>query len=207
MNTGTRAGRPPQASGIVLAGGRSSRFGSDKLAARIGSDTLLDRSVAAIDSVVADVVVVVAPGIDRTLRSTKHPVRTVQDSEAYGGPLVGLLGGLETVAEPLAVVIGGDVPTIRPEVLLLLVRTLAADQAIDAVVLASRGALVPLPAAVRTGAATDHVRRLVGDGERRLRSVFERLPTRILDEREWRALDPEGETLRDVDLPQDLPTT
>jgi len=38
-----------------------------------------------------------------------------------------------------------------------------------------------------------------------LRSVLERLPTRILEEVEWRPLDPDGETLRDVDRPDDLP--
>jgi hypothetical protein len=61
-----------------------------------------------------------------------------------------------------------------------------------------------LPAALRTGRASDEVGRLVDDGERRLRSVFTRLATRILDDVEWRPLDPEGDTLRDVDRPEDL---
>jgi hypothetical protein len=34
--------------------------------------------------------------------------------------------------------------------------------------------------------------------------VFTRLATRILDDVEWRPLDPEGDTLRDVDRPEDL---
>jgi hypothetical protein len=37
-----------------------------------------------------------------------------------------------------------------------------------------------------------------------LRSLFERLPTRALDETEWRPLDPDGATLRDIDRPADL---
>jgi hypothetical protein len=57
---------------------------------------------------------------------------------------------------------------------------------------------------MRTGAATAIARQLVSDGERRLRSLFERLPTRALGEGEWRPLDPAGATLRDVDLPADL---
>jgi molybdopterin-guanine dinucleotide biosynthesis protein A len=132
-------------------------------------------------------------------------LRIVTDPEAHGGPLVGLLTGLEAVDQPLVVVVGGDMPALVPDVLRLLIRTLASEPTIGAVVLRSRGALVPLPAAVRTGAATDWTRRLVGDGERRLRSLFERLPTRILEEGEWRPMDPDGETLRDVDRPGDLP--
>jgi molybdenum cofactor guanylyltransferase len=195
---------PLVVSAIVLAGGRSRRFGSDKLAARVGAGTLLDRSVAVVASIAADVVVVVAPRDDRVLAPISGALRIVADPEAHGGPLVGLLTGLEAVDQPLVVVVGGDMPALRPDVLRLLVRTLASDPTIGAVVLRSRGALVPLPAAVRTGAATDWTRRLVGDGERRLRSLFERLPTRILEE-EWRPMDPDGETLRDVDRPGDLP--
>lgn len=196
---------PLVVSAIVLAGGRSRRFGSDKLAARVGAGTLLDRSVAVVASIAADVVVVVAPRDDRVLAPTSGALRIVADPEAHGGPLVGLLTGLEAVDQPLVVVVGGDMPALRPDVLRLLVRTLASEPTIGAVVLRSRGALVPLPAAVRTGAATDWTRRLVGDGERRLRSLFERLPTRILEEGEWRPMDPDGDTLRDVDRPGDLP--
>jgi molybdenum cofactor guanylyltransferase len=192
-------------SGIVLAGGRSRRFGSDKLAARIGGGTLLDRSIAALASVAIDLVLVVAPGDARVPGPASRPLRVVADPEAHGGPLVGLLTGLEAVEQPLVIVVGGDMPTLRPDVLRLLVRTLGSQPTIGGVVLRSRGELAPLPAAVRTGAATDVTRRLVGDGERRLRSLFERLPTRILDEGEWRPLDPDGETLRDVDRPADLP--
>jgi molybdenum cofactor guanylyltransferase len=196
---------PLVVSGIVLAGGRSRRFGSDKLAARVGAGTLLDRSVAVVASIATDVVVVVAPRNDRVLAPISGALRIVADPEAHGGPLVGLLTGLEAVDQPLVVVVGGDMPDLRPDVLRLLIRTLASEPTIGAVVLRSRGALVPLPAAVRTGAATDWTRRLVGDGERRLRSLFERLPTRILEEGEWRPMDPDGETLRDVDRPGDLP--
>jgi molybdenum cofactor guanylyltransferase len=196
---------PWAVSGIVLAGGRSRRFGSDKLAARLGDGTLLDRSVAALASVAVDLVVVVAPGDDRVPGPANRPLQVVADPEAHGGPLVGLLAGLEVVEQPLVIVVGGDMPTLRPDVLRLLIRTLSSLPSIGGVVLRSRGALVPLPAAVRTGAATDVARRLVGDGERRLRSLFERLPTRILEEGEWRPLDPGGETLRDVDRPADLP--
>jgi molybdopterin-guanine dinucleotide biosynthesis protein A len=86
----------------------------------------------------------------------------------------------------------------------MLVRALHASETTGAAVLAARGRLVPLPAALRTGAASDQVGRLVDDGERRLRSLFDRLPTRILEESEWRPLDPSGESLRDVDRPEDL---
>ncbi len=197
-------GRIAGVTGIVLAGGRSSRFGSDKLRAELDGRSLLQRAVDAIAGIVTDVVVVCAPDDERSLPTADVPVRRVVDPEPFGGPLVGLRAGLEVAAEPIVLVAGGDMPTMHPAVLGLLVRTLVAGEGTQAAVLATRGRIVPLPAALRTGAASDQVGRLVDDGERRLRSVFDRLPTRILDDAEWRPLDPAGDTLRDVDRPEDL---
>jgi molybdopterin-guanine dinucleotide biosynthesis protein A len=132
-------------------------------------------------------------------------VRRVADPELHGGPLVGLLAGLEVAEQSIVALAGGDMPSLSPAVLGMMIRTLVASApGTHAVILASRGDRPPLPAVMRTGAATDVARRLVGDGERRLRSLFERLPTRVLDEADWRPLDPDGGTLRDVDRPTDL---
>ena len=195
----------PDVSAVVLAGGRSSRFGSDKLAARIGGRTLLDLAIAGVAAVASEIVVVIAPNDDRSPAAIDRPVRLVVDPERHGGPLVGLLAGLEAVEQPLVVVAGGDMPTLSAAVLESMIRALdASGTGWDAVILASRGDRVPLPAVMRTGAATAIARQLVSDGERRLRSLFERLPTRALAEGEWRPLDPAGATLRDVDRPDDL---
>jgi molybdopterin-guanine dinucleotide biosynthesis protein A len=197
--------RATAVSAIVLAGGRSSRFGSDKLAATIDGMTLLDRAIAALDAVASEIVVVVAPGDRRAPTPLSRPLRIVADHESYAGPLVGLLVGLETVAEPLVIVAAGDMPALRPDVLRLMTGTLrTAEPGVDAVVLGSRGDVVPLPAALRVGAATDVARRLIGDGERRLRTLFDRLSTRVLADGEWRPLDPSGDTLRDVDRQEDV---
>ncbi len=194
----------PAASAIVLAGGRSSRFGGDKLAAVVDGGTLLEAAIAGVQAVATDVVVVLAPD-DGRLPGGGPSVRVARDPEPFGGPLIGLLAGLEAVDQPLALVAGGDMPGLRSDVLDLMLRTLvAADDAFGAVVLERRGRIEPLPAALRTGAATDHARRLVADGERSLRSLFERLPTRVLDEALWRPLDPDGATLVDVDEVGDL---
>ena len=119
------------------------------------------------------------------------PVRRVADPGVVRGPLVRLRAGLEAATEPIVLAVGGDMPAMRAPVLAALVRALLAADALDG---RGRprdaGRLVPLPAALRTGRASDEVGRLVDDGERRLRSLFTRLPTRVLDDVEWRPLDP-----------------
>ncbi len=195
-------------SGIILAGGRSSRFGSDKLAARFDGVPLLDRAVAALAGVAScsEIVVVLAPGDDRELPSAGVPVRRTLDPAEHGGPLIGLLAGLEAAREPIVLVAGGDMPMLSPEVLAALLRALmAAEGSADAAVLVQRGVRRPLPAAFRNGSATQVARRLIGDGERSLVALLRGLAARELAEGEWRGLDPAAATLLDIDRPEDLP--
>jgi molybdopterin-guanine dinucleotide biosynthesis protein A len=192
----------PPATGIVLAGGRSSRFGRDKLAERIGQLSLLEHAIRAVSAVAREIVVVGRPPGET---GGIPGVTYVPDPEPFGGPLVGLRTGLEVAGEPLALVVGGDMPSLHPDVLALLLRTLAAGDGWVATRLVHRGRRQPLPMALRVGAATPHARALVGTGERRLQALFTGLATRDLREVEWRALDPTAATLRDVDRPGDLP--
>ena len=207
MTGRARREAPSAASGIVLAGGRSSRFGGDKLAARIGDSTLLERAVAAVAGVSTEVIVVLAAGDERELPAASVPVRRAVDPERFGGPLVGLLAGLEAAREPIAIVAGGDMPTLSPDVLRKLLSALVASEgSYDAAVLVGRGETRPLPCAVRNGAATLNARRLLGDGERSLKALIRSLSVLSIAEGDWRPLDPTAATLHDVDLPGDLPS-
>ncbi len=200
----------PAASGLVLAGGRSARFGRDKLAEPLGGKSLLAHAVAAVGSVVREVIVLLPPVGDppplpRSVGAARIPVRVARDPEPFGGPLVALLAGLERTREPFALVVAGDMPGLVGPVLAALLRALAASGDADATVLAFRGRRQPLPAALRVGAATTASKRLLGEGERSVHALLRVLRTRELLEAEWRSLDPTAATLRDVDVPGDLP--
>ena len=195
------AAEVPPSSGIVLAGGRSSRFGRDKLAELVGDRPLLHLAIEAVAAVSRDVIVVTAPG--------EQPIvppgtRIAHDETWFEGPLAGCFVGLVDAREPLALVVGGDMPSLEPAVLGLLVRTLGVSSA-DVAVLEHRGRRQQLPFAIRTGSGTDATRRLLAEGERSLGSLGHHLHVRALSEEEWRPLDPDARTLRDVDEPADLP--
>lgn len=186
---------------IVLAGGRSSRFGRDKLAEIVDGQSLLDRAIVAVAAVASDVVVVSAPAGDRPIPAG---ARLVHDSNAFEGPLAGLAIGLAALEPDVdrAIVVGGDMPSLIPAVLARLVAALGA--AIDAAVLDVDGRFVPLPMAVQRHVASPIARSLVDSGERRLRALPLALRVTIIAEGTWRLDDPGGLTLRDVDVPGDL---
>jgi len=193
--------RPERIGAIVLAGGRSARFGRDKLAEPFDGRPMLERAIDAVSSVATKVIVVAAPGGTPIL-----PVGAVlaHDASPFEGPLAGLSAGL-TALDPAVdrvVVVGGDMPTLVPAVLR---RLLDALDDHELAVLADDTGARPLPMALRRSTAGPVVDRLVAGGERRLRALLAELPATVIERSAWRPDDPAGETLLDVDVPEDLP--
>ena len=132
---------------IVLAGGSSRRFGSDKLVAWLPDGrSVLDHCLTGMPSA-WDLVVVgpsrpVPPGVaDR--------VRFVRESPVGGGPLAAIAAGLEVVTSDVVCVAPGDAPRAG-EVLPLLVTALEAEVSVAAAVLSDgEGQANPVLAAYR----------------------------------------------------------
>ena len=187
---------------IVLAGGRSARFGRDKLAEPIAGRPMLDRAIDAVRSVATDVIVVSAPD---SSSNVPDDVRVVRDARAFDGPLAGIATGLAAVDPSVerVIVVGGDMPTLVPSVLAGLLDAL--DRG-DLAVLADDVGPRPLPMAARLAIVRPAADRLLSTGERRLRALLGELTVEVIPPAVWHLDDPTGETLRDVDVEGDLPT-
>lgn len=190
--------------GIVLAGGASRRFGSDKLAAHIEGRPLLRHAVDAMALRAGSVVVAVQPGKLPGLGDPRPtiPVRFVEDPVAEGGPLVGLASALEATTTESALVIGGDMPSVPASVLDLLLDRLGTGA--DAAILVDEGAPRPLPMAVRVAGARSAARLVLAEGRRSLLAMLDQIRVEAIPEAAWRSVDPAGDALLDVDRPADL---
>lgn len=210
---------------IVLAGGRSSRFGGDKLAARLGEGSVLAATVTAV-APLADELLIAGPHLPGELAGIEPAPRLVPDAEPFGGPLPALAGALDALVGagepsptgglrlgapgPVALVVGGDMPRLVPEVLVAMLEVLDADPTVDAVILGQPPKADPapprqvLPMAVRLEAARDAARAAVATGDRSLGSLLDRLAHVALSPDAWLPLDPEEATLTDVDTGGDL---
>lgn len=112
----------PDATGIVLAGGASSRFGSDKALAAWGATTLLESACAALLETLPRVIVAAKPGQARPLRDPR--VSLVLDRRELRHPLSGLEAGLAACPTRWAFALACDMPFAGAG----LVRRLAAER-------------------------------------------------------------------------------
>jgi molybdenum cofactor guanylyltransferase len=191
------------ATGIVLAGGRSRRFGRDKLAEEIDGRPLLHHAVLRLLEVCERVVVVVAADGNEPDVPSADGVLVVRDALPDEGPLRGLAAGLDVSEHALAIVVGGDMPDLQPKVLREMLRATRETGAV-AVALSDGGEARPLPLVVATDRGRDAVATLLAAGERSLQQLLAAVTTVVVDEPSWTSLDPGRRTLVDIDEPRDV---
>ena len=81
--------------GVILAGGKSKRFGEDKTVAKIGSKTLLDHTISKIEKYFEEILVI--ENKKKIIRNKKNIFSTNDIIEGYLGPLVGVLSAMEWI--------------------------------------------------------------------------------------------------------------
>src|SRR5262245_55786059 len=101
--------------GIVLCGGRSTRMGTPKATLPFGEETMLQRVLRLLGTVVSPFVVVGARA--QWLRTLPDDVLVTRDEREARGPLEGLRAGLKALPDDVdvAYVTSCDVPLLVPE--------------------------------------------------------------------------------------------
>ena len=190
--------------GVLLAGGASRRFPPNKLLHPYEGGPLFWRPLRALATACGEIVLVLAAGApEPQLPLLGTSVRVVRDPALDQGPLVALASALAGLTTMWALLVGGDMPDIKPALLRGMVERARASTA-DVVALADKDEAWPMPALFRVSVAHPAAVRLVAGGERRLRAIVSELNTERLDEQWWSQHDPAGSWRRDIDRPSDL---
>ncbi len=162
--------------GFILAGGASSRMGTDKARLTLGGRTFTERIAAALGAIATRVSVVSArPDAVNLKASLNLPL--VEDVYREWGALGGLHAALSACRAPWAAVVSCDLPFVTGELFARLgeLRT----EETDAVVPRQRdGRAQPLCALYATARCLKLADRLIGEGERRPRVLLQQARTR-----------------------------
>ena len=188
-----------EAGGIVLAGGRSSRMGTDKATLDWHGTPLVAHVAGAVARAVGGpVVVVAAPG--QRLPALPFGIDVTRDAREGRGPLQGLVAGLDALdgRAGCAFVVATDMPFVAPPLVARLLAALRPDD--DAAAVVAGGVVQPLGAVYRTRVAATAAELLAGE-RRSLTALLDAVRTRRLDGDALPAT--ELAALRGVDTPED----
>ncbi|WP_322487526.1 molybdenum cofactor guanylyltransferase [Chloroflexus sp.] len=189
-------------SGIVIAGGRSRRFGVDKRRLRLwgeGGPHLLGYAVALLQPLCVETIVV----LNDAEAWPDLPARIVPDEQPGSGALGGLISGLQAMRAPAALVIAADMPLIVPAALAALARWPFTGDALAPTPPGQPDQPQPLLAVYRQSALPP-LRRAFAAGERRLQAALMTLRWVDPGPALWHRYDPVARSLLNLNTPDDL---
>lgn len=178
--------------GIILAGGKSTRMGVDKGFVQWKGRPFVQHSIIALKPLVSKMIIV----SDHSLYD-RLSYKRVKDSIQGAGPLSGLYSGLKESETELNLVLSCDVPLITSNILEKLVA--AYHKGVDAVVCSADDKIMPLVALYHKD-CYKVCKALLDSGERRMMQLLDKLPnTRYVILKEI-----EAKNVRNINSPKDL---
>ncbi|MCR4295834.1 MAG: molybdenum cofactor guanylyltransferase [Elusimicrobia bacterium] len=184
--------------GVVLAGGRSSRFGANKALADWKGAPLVQSVVNSLLEVMPKVLVVTKNAAELAFLKSER-VSIVEDLCADGHPMGGIFTALSGLKTRHAFVAACDMPFVRPELIYALWHS-RADY--DAVIPVWRDKRQPLCGVYARG-CVGMIRASIAEDSLGIAPLFDLLRTRFMLEKEVAGVDPQGLSFMDIDTRED----
>ncbi|MDI6903213.1 MAG: molybdenum cofactor guanylyltransferase [Methanocellales archaeon] len=191
-------------SAIILAGGRSSRFSTDKSLFPLGGKTMIEHVLDKVSGIVDETLVVVGdPRQGKKISTVICETRITYDSIIGYGPVAGILAGLLCAKGEYTLVIACDMPFVNASVVDFLF-SLAGGY--DAVVPRwSDGNIEPLHAVYKRNSMIKACEKAIEKDERTISSSLHALPkVRYVSTEEIKEIDPELRTFINVNTPSEF---
>ncbi|SDI74131.1 molybdenum cofactor guanylyltransferase [Natribacillus halophilus] len=160
--------------GLLLAGGKSSRYGKQKLFEAYEGRALFQRSIKAMQNAGISSIYIVT---NRELAPAfEHPV--IIEEEPHGGPLHALHTAMEMLPSDWVQVLAGDLPYVDAPTVETILQTAKAHPSADIILPTTNGRHQPLHAAYHTR-CLPILRELV-ENESSMKALYEAVKTRTL---------------------------
>jgi len=158
--------------GIILAGGKSSRMGTDKGFIVLNDMLFVEHIIKALQPLVGKIIIV-----SNNSNYDKFGFKRVPDLIKNSGPLAGLYSGLFHSETDNNLVLSCDIPFINTEVLQLLVNNIENDFQI--IQFKSQNKTMPLISLYKKE-CLETCKALLNKGEKRLRQVMNHVHTKTI---------------------------
>jgi molybdenum cofactor guanylyltransferase len=191
---------PP--AGIILAGGRSQRMGTNKALLPLpgqASETFLAHLVSTLSPLCAELLIV-ARDPAQFAHVALPETRLVFDEKPGGGPLMGLYSGLNAMQATTALVVAVDMPFVQPALLAFLLDCYKQDTLIVPRVEGIPQVLLALyPRSI-----LPQIETLLQQKKRAPRALLEIAPVHYIEEAQLRQVDPQLRSFIGINTPEDL---
>ncbi|MGZ6364404.1 MAG: molybdenum cofactor guanylyltransferase [Ktedonobacteraceae bacterium] len=195
--------RSTQTSGIILAGGSSSRMGTNKALLPLPGNqvvTFVEHLVSLLESSCSETLIV-ARDRDQARDYVFPGVRITFDETPGMGPLMGLYSGLSAIHTTHALVVAVDLPYVQPAVLSFLIsQPLPADALLVPMIHTIPQVLLALYPRSILPLAKEQLLQ----GRRDVRCLLQVAPVQFIEEAQLLKIDPRLRSFQNINTPEDL---
>ncbi|MBP2079875.1 molybdenum cofactor guanylyltransferase [Oceanobacillus polygoni] len=166
--------------GIILAGGKSIRFGEPKAFATKDGKAFYQHALDALTQIVEKIVMVTSPELKHRFQPIETKMTIIQDRGEYQGhgPLAGILTAMEQMEAEWYLVIPIDVPFMNPSIFRTLMKHI--DRDVDAIIPIAEGKLQPLIAIYRDS-VKGLIKHQLDHQHRSLRKLLDKCNVKYVD--------------------------
>ncbi|MCH8864545.1 MAG: molybdenum cofactor guanylyltransferase [Chloroflexi bacterium] len=188
--------------GIVLAGGKSLRFGNDKASEAIGSKSLLQQVITSLRFLDGEIIVVTSDEHPIS-ESIDHPkLRILTDILPGKGPLGGIYTGLAASTTEYNLVVASDMPFLNEA---LLRYQIEISEGYD-ITVPRLGKLVEPLHAIYARSCLGPMAEMIKQEHLSIYQLFRRVRVRYMEAAEIERFDPEHRSLFNINTKTDLAT-
>jgi molybdopterin-guanine dinucleotide biosynthesis protein A len=193
---------PDRVTGIILAGGSSSRLGQTKALVPLGGCSLVEHVVGVLRPLVSELLLVTQREASTSEAESLTPLGlpTTTDIHTGVGTLGGLHAGLDAIRTEYGLVVGCDMPFLNADLL----RYMIAQAPGFDVVMPRVGRYYEPLHALYARSCLPTIEQSVLAGRRRIRQALSGLRVRYVEESEIDRYDPEHLSFFNVNTPEEL---
>jgi len=186
--------------GIILAGGKSTRIGASKAQLKIGKGHLIDRVVDTLSQFTSSILIVTTEDHAGMAESATRGARRVKDIYPGKGPLGGIYTGLMHAETSYSLVVGCDMPFLN---CVLIQYMIDVASGFDAVAPKIGWMIQPLHA-VYSKNCVPSIEALIREDQLQIIKLFNLVNTRFITEKEIDQFDPDHLSFLNINTEGDL---
>jgi len=182
--------------GIILAGGKSTRYGRDKALVEIDGIRLIERVIRVMSSIFQRLILITNTPSEYTFLQ----LPMYEDLIKGLGPIGGIYTGLEAISDEAGFFVACDMPFLNANLVRHIVK---ARGDVDAVV-PRMGWKIEALHSLYSKRCLPVIKELIGSREYQVIKVFRKTRVKYVDEDEIRSFDPQLRSFFNVNIPQEL---
>ena len=186
--------------GIILAGGKSTRIGTNKPQLKIGKGHLIDRVLGTLSQFTSSILIVTAEDQIGPVKSAAPSTRMVKDIYPGKGPLGGIYTGLMYAETSYSIVVGCDMPFLNSD----LIKYLIDGASSFAAVAPKIGWMIQPLHAIYSKSCVPSIEALIRQDQLQIIKLFNLVNTRYITEKEIDQFDPGHLSFLNINTEGDL---